>query len=282
MFLIAGCACALSWAETTPNSGVDDVETPPEGQGTEGDPVGVIDGSVLDAAVDVRVECPGIDLVFKRAYGSWSTREGALGYGWSHSFEWRLESRGKKGFTLYAEADPFRAGTGEVYKFPAPDADGESISTTGDMRLRAREGVGHVVTARGGVSHSFDADGRLVAITSPGGMSIHVARQGDRVTRAVHDCGKELRFQYGGGGLASVDVANSDARVLFDYEVDTYDLNASVVNRTRLVCRYSCRSYLMSRQWGTVMSPKHTHCRISWRHYPHYRLLQHHRLVHLW
>lgn len=40
-----------SWAKTTPNSGVDDVETPPEGQGTEGDPVGVIDGSVLDAAV---------------------------------------------------------------------------------------------------------------------------------------------------------------------------------------------------------------------------------------
>jgi hypothetical protein len=36
-----------SWAKTMPNSGVDDVETPPEGQGTEGDPVGVIDGSVL-------------------------------------------------------------------------------------------------------------------------------------------------------------------------------------------------------------------------------------------
>jgi hypothetical protein len=47
MFLIVGCMFSSSWAETTPNSGVDDVETPPEGQGTEGDPVGVIDGSVL-------------------------------------------------------------------------------------------------------------------------------------------------------------------------------------------------------------------------------------------
>jgi hypothetical protein len=74
MFLIVGCMFSSSWAETTPNSSVDDTETPPEGQGTEGDPVGVIDGSVLDAAVDLRVECPGIDLVFKRAYGSWSTR----------------------------------------------------------------------------------------------------------------------------------------------------------------------------------------------------------------
>jgi hypothetical protein len=71
-----------SWAETTPNSGVTKPPSPPPPEGpTEGAPVGVIDGSVLDAAVDVRVECPGIDLVFKRAYGSWSTREGDLGYG---------------------------------------------------------------------------------------------------------------------------------------------------------------------------------------------------------
>ena len=27
--------------------------------------MGVIDGNVLDAVVDLRVECPGIDLVFK-------------------------------------------------------------------------------------------------------------------------------------------------------------------------------------------------------------------------
>lgn len=89
MMLLLGWLCLASWAETTPNSSVNDVETPPDGQDTTGDPVGVIDGSVLDAAVDIRVECPGIDLVFKRAYGSWSTREGDLGYGWSHSFEWR-------------------------------------------------------------------------------------------------------------------------------------------------------------------------------------------------
>ena len=90
MFLMAGCMYLSSWAETTPNSGVTKPPSPPPPEGpTEGDPVGVIDGSVLDAAVDVRVECPGIDLVFKRAYGSWSTREGDLGYGWSHSFEWR-------------------------------------------------------------------------------------------------------------------------------------------------------------------------------------------------
>ena len=65
MFLIVGCMFSLSWAETTPNSSVDDTETPPEGQDTAGDPVGVIDGNVLDAVVDLRVECPGIDLVFK-------------------------------------------------------------------------------------------------------------------------------------------------------------------------------------------------------------------------
>ena len=82
MFLMAGCMCLSLWAETTPNSGGTKPPSPPPPEGpTEGDPVGVIDGSVLDAAVDVRVECPGIDLVFKRAYGSWSTREGDLGYG---------------------------------------------------------------------------------------------------------------------------------------------------------------------------------------------------------
>lgn len=36
MFLIVGCLFSSSWAETTPNSSVDDAETPPEGQDTAG------------------------------------------------------------------------------------------------------------------------------------------------------------------------------------------------------------------------------------------------------
>ena len=39
--LLLGWVCPSSWAETTPNSSVNDIETPPEGQDTAGDPVGV-------------------------------------------------------------------------------------------------------------------------------------------------------------------------------------------------------------------------------------------------
>ena len=69
---------------------------PPEEQPTEGDPVGVIDGSVFDVATDVRVSCPGIDLVFRRSYCSTTAKTSPLGYGWTHAYEsWVEEKDGK-------------------------------------------------------------------------------------------------------------------------------------------------------------------------------------------
>ncbi len=48
-----------------------------------------------ETAEDLRVECPEVDLVMFRAYSSGSAHEGPLGYGWTHSYEWRAERAGE-------------------------------------------------------------------------------------------------------------------------------------------------------------------------------------------
>ena len=68
----------------------------PEKESTCGDPVGMITGNAYETAEDLRVECPDVDLVMFRAYSSGSAHEGPLGYGWTHSYEWRAERAGDK------------------------------------------------------------------------------------------------------------------------------------------------------------------------------------------
>ena len=67
-----------------------------EKESTCGDPVGMITGNAYETAEDLRVECPDVDLVMFRAYSSGSAHEGPLGYGWTHSYEWRAERAGDK------------------------------------------------------------------------------------------------------------------------------------------------------------------------------------------
>lgn len=92
-FVLAALLAAASLGDTTPNAPVNPPPTPPEdGPGPEpepttGDPVGYISGKVYDTAVDIRVPCPDIDLVFKRVYERSMMSGSTLGPHWSHMYE---------------------------------------------------------------------------------------------------------------------------------------------------------------------------------------------------
>ena len=65
-------------ASSKSNAPTNAVPSPASGERTAGDPVGLVSGSVYETAEDLRVSCPGVDLVMHRSYGSWSDRAGSL------------------------------------------------------------------------------------------------------------------------------------------------------------------------------------------------------------
>ena len=114
--LVPSLVCADS-ASNANTKGNDKTENQPPA----GNPVGVIDGAVLDAATDVRVSCPGIDLVFRRSYCSMSAVTSPLGYGWTHASEsWVEEQDGKTHVHVSGE----RGATDVVRDFGRVDSEG--------------------------------------------------------------------------------------------------------------------------------------------------------------
>ena len=104
------------------NAPLDDGPQLPVRGPKEGDPFGMADGAVYDAVTDLRVSCPDIDLVFRRSYGSWSQRSGSLGIGWTHAYDWHVETNSYRVCVFSAGENGVTDG---VHKF-APVAPGES------------------------------------------------------------------------------------------------------------------------------------------------------------
>ena len=93
--LSAMCSDSLVAPESRPNATTN--SPPDETKSPEcGDPVGVFTGSAYEVAEDLRVVCPDLDLVMFRSYSSGSMDEGPLGFGWTHTYDWRVVPDGAR------------------------------------------------------------------------------------------------------------------------------------------------------------------------------------------
>ena len=223
--LLAGAGLALSALcadepgapVSTPNAPTD---TPPDeknGPGC-GDPVGVFTGSACETAEDLRVVCPDLDLVMFRSYSSGSMDEGALGFGWTHAYDWRVVPDGAR-VVVHASGERGPSDCVHLFGVPAP---GGSVWNADGYELRLSSGGLWIVVSPDALAYSFDASGRLQALTTWNGTRVEISRDAEgRVTRAQHSCGKSLVFEYGADGLLSR-VSTPDPAVAADYSYEPH------------------------------------------------------------
>ena len=189
---------------------------PPEEQPTEGDPVGVIDGSVFDVATDVRVSCPGIDLVFRRSYCSTTAKTSPLGYGWTHAYESWVEERDGK---THVHVSGEKGASDAVRDFGRVEPGCGERGPNGSVLERASDGRYAYVSSEG-TRYSFNAARKLGSAVTWDGHSVTLVRDSPSgpVVRAVHSCGKALSFSYGAEGeLRRADTPDAGVRVDFAY-----------------------------------------------------------------
>ena len=221
LLVAAGClwaafaSFAVSSAGTDPSSRSNATtnDQPRVEKKTCGDPVGVFTGNAYETAEDLRVACPDLDLVMFRFYSSGSMREGPLGFGWTHSYDWRVVRDGGK-VVVYASGE--RWPSDSAHLFPMPSI-GSSVWNADGYELRlSPEGLWTVVTPEA-LSYAFDASGRLSSMTTWNGTCVAISRDAaGRVVQASHSCGKSLTFDYGVDGLLSR-VSTPDPAVWVEY-----------------------------------------------------------------
>ena len=215
--LSAMCAdspvASVSKPNATTNAPPDETKSP-----ECGDPVGVFTGSAYETAEDLRVVCPDLDLVMFRSYSSGSMDEGPLGFEWTHAYDWRVVPDGAR---VVVHASGERGPSDRVHLFGVP-APGGSVWNADGYELRLSSGGLWIVVSPDALAYSFDASGRLQALTTCNGTRVEISRDAEgRVTRAQHSCGKSLVFKYGADGLLSR-VSTPDPAVAADYFYESH------------------------------------------------------------
>ena len=220
-FLSASTPARGDEANSKGNAKIDDPSKPAQNgpTKTKGDPVGCMDGSVYETAVDLRIPCPDIDLVLKRAYVSRLAEASALGCGWVDAYGWRL-GKSDSQVTLYAYADMELPAHGAWRRFDDPAAGAQTTDHAG-YRL-ARDGNGrYSVVTPAGTRYDFNASNRLVRVSSWNGTSVTLERDAPTgpIRRAVHANGAYLAFDHSEEGQV-VRVTPSDPTVWVEYGYD--------------------------------------------------------------
>ena len=201
-FVLGFSLCALGVDPKSVSNGKaspsnDSPDNPPQDSG--GDPVGYVDGNVYDAVVDLRVPCPDVDLVFRRAYGSWSMDAGTLGYGWTHGYEWSLSVSNAENRVVVRSAGE-EGPTDAVHAFPVPEAGTCVYNADGYGLALSPDGL-YTLTTPSALAYAFNGSGRLDSITAWNGTKVTLERASPEgpVTRAVMGNHFEMILRLGGG-----------------------------------------------------------------------------------
>ena len=220
LFVVGLMAVALpSFAggpSSTANAPVEGGAPAPDGppEPAAGDPVGLASGNVYETAVDLRVACPGLDLVLRRAYNSGDASAGDLGCGWTHSYEGgvRVLPDGR----VVVRASGERGASDACHVFPAVGAGASVTNADGYVLSRNADGL-YATTSPGRTRRDYDAAGRLASVAAWDGTKVAVLRDdAGRVERVRHDCGAELVFVYLTNALVRVDSPDPSVWISFE------------------------------------------------------------------
>ena len=231
------------------------------GPSTGGDPICYVDGSVLEVETDVRVRCPGLDLVFKRAYTSSSERSEELGLGWTHSYDIRLEPVESNRVRVCRSADFAASGWASSVRFPVPEPGSSSVAEAGPFRLRRETDGTWAFQTPDLLTYRFSASSNLASIVHASGASVTLERDdGGRLLRAVHSNGKALSFSHVWNGLiTSVSTPDPDFSVHYGYskETNVYGEAFVLLNRVRNV--FHGRTGVVTYAYAPDPTPGKTH-----------------------
>ncbi|HJW75580.1 MAG TPA: DUF4215 domain-containing protein, partial [Thermoleophilia bacterium] len=179
----------------------------PRRMDVELDPVALLTGEMVFEATDVAFPSRGVPLTFTRAYRSGALRSGALGPGFSHGYEERIEvvadpdnTRGAAGFCTRALHDDDNAtcllhhdGHGGTTLFAYDAASGNYLPAPGGRgvvhvsvpedpipRSVAAQGAGvptYFLTEPVGITRTFDISGVLLSVKDEMGFGVELKYQ---------------------------------------------------------------------------------------------------------
>ena len=238
LFTLAVVVVLATSCSKDPNQGKGKARTDTDPDKTIGDPVGLMTGAAVSAATDLFVETPDLPLLFRRGYSSRLSRDGTLGYGWTHGYADTVSvvTNGAtvRLFVRALDSD----GAPVIWRFERR-TDGSFDSIQGLPLTPELHADGSVsLLEPGGIVRQFGADGLLDSVDLRGApvLFCDYENRADpsarRLVRVRHRGGKALAFTYDANGrIVRVDSPDPSVFATFEYEQGVH-VSLSAVVRT--------------------------------------------------
>src|SRR5262249_40063606 len=150
--------------------------------------------STLAGATDVSFPAPGLPLVFVRAFDQSLTRRyrlGALGRGWTHTWDVSTTTDGQGNVTIHAAG---------ARRFFARQADGTYRGTPGEFATLTLVSGEYRLRETDGTVIAFRSDGKLSYMEDANGNRVTAGYTGAQLTSLVHSSGQRLVLSYNAQG----------------------------------------------------------------------------------
>ena len=228
-----------------------------------GHPVDVMTGELIAEAIDFEIDGL-IPIRWERNYRSRQTREGALGPGWTHPFDERIEEA-NDGVRIWL-------GDGRPKRY-ARLAAGESIWDSEERFTLIRDREGYEVRSWDGMRRRYrrvvpDARGRkvdwlaLTEILDPAGNSIRLNYEGGLLTHVVDTAGRDLQVHW--NKTRRIEGVYFEDKPLVRYEYDLESRLAACVDPLGHSLRYAYRGGVLVKE--THKSGLAFHFEWDWEH----------------
>ncbi|MDP3391772.1 MAG: RHS repeat-associated core domain-containing protein [Methylococcaceae bacterium] len=205
-----------------------------------GDPVNLATGNLYHSERDISVPGRGLPLVFDRNYNSRNAKDGPLGYGWTHSFNHKLNFYGVEAGTVKIGWQD-GSGSERFFKLTGTSVPVNSTfqAAPGVYVTLKREADGSwSVTEKNGLRYAFESNAgatagqfaKLQTIKDRNLNTLTLSYNADQTLKDVTDGpGRKLAFTYTAGRLSQVDVKAIAGTVLATHQYG-YDAGGNLIS----------------------------------------------------
>ncbi|WP_446812190.1 RHS repeat-associated core domain-containing protein (plasmid) [Methylomonas sp. 2BW1-5-20] len=206
-----------------------------------GDPVNLATGNLYHSERDITVPGRGLPLVFERNYNSRNPKDGPLGFGWTHSFNHKLNFYGVEGgFVKVGWLDG--SGAERFFRLSGSSVPAGSsfLAAPGVYATLKRETDGSwSVTEKNGLRYGFETNAgttagtlaKLLSIKDRNLNTLTLSYNADQTLKDVTDGpGRKLAFSYTTGRITQLDVKAIGGTILATHQYGYTDGNGNLTS----------------------------------------------------
>lgn len=177
-----------------------------------GNPINVTTGNKYQREVDLPALPGTLGLQFTRHYNSLASKNGVLGYGWTHSYDVTLSDKSAQFVTV-------RQSDGRIVSFDRVDGKNLVARMASDGWLE-QSANNYLWRWRDGKTFQFDRKGRLERVTAPSGETLHLTynANGDLV-QVADPQSRSLGFDYYKNGRMKTVIGPAGKVVRYSYDL---------------------------------------------------------------